>query len=148
MRAADLAEDYPSIDVTASALEAARTIGAERRPALVVLDRARPFAVLPASQVVALLVPPYVQEDPSLVRVFDEKAADAAARRLAGRTVGDLLPEARGELPVVRPEATLIECAAVMARLHTPLLVVAGRDGVMRGAVLASAVLETLVTQR
>lgn len=147
MRAADLMEDYPSIDVTASALEAARTIGAERRPAVVVLDRRRPVAVLPSSQVMALLVPPYLQEDPSLVKVYDEKAADEAARRLSGKTVGDLLPQDRRELPAVRPEATVMECAAVMARLRSPLLVVAGEDGAMRGAVVASTVLETLVAR-
>ncbi len=147
MRAADLMEEYPSIDVTASALGAARTIGAEHRPAVVVLDGVRPVAVLPSSQVMALLVPPYLQEDPSLVHVYDEKAADALARRLSGKSVGDLLPEERRELPVVRPEATLMECAAVMARLHSPLLVVAGKDGAMQGAVVASTVLERLVAR-
>jgi CBS domain-containing protein len=147
MRAADLMEDYPSIDVTASALEAARTIGSERRPAVVVLDGQRPVAVLPSSQVMALLVPPYLQEDPSLVKVYDEKAADEAVRRLSGKTVGDLLPQERRELPVVAPDATVMECAAVMARLRSPLLVVAGKDGAMQGAVVASTLLELLVAR-
>ena len=146
MRAADLMEDYPSIDVTASAYEAARTIGSERRPAVVVLDGERPVAVLPSSQVMALLVPPWLQEDPSLVQV-DEKAADEVARRLSGKTVGDLLPHERRELPVVAPDATMMECAAVMARLRSPLLVVAGKDKVMRGAVVASTLLEQLVAR-
>lgn len=142
-------EDYPSIDVSASALEAARAIVSEHRPALVVLDRGRPVTVLPGSQVIALLVPPWLQEDPSLVHVFDEKAADEAAKRLRGKAVGDVLPQEkdRRELPVVRPDSTLMECAAVMARLRTPLVVVAGKDGLMQGAVVAATLLETLLAR-
>jgi CBS domain-containing protein len=149
MRAADLMQDYPSIDVAASALDAARALVAEHRPAVVVLDRGRPLTVLPASQVIALVVPPWLQEDPSLVHVFDEKAADEAAKRLRGRTVGEVLPQEkeRRELPVVRPEATLMECAALMARLRTPVVVVAGKDGEMRGAVLAATLLEALLAR-
>ncbi|HET8605238.1 MAG TPA: CBS domain-containing protein [Marmoricola sp.] len=147
MRAVDLMEDYPSLDMTASALDAARALAAEHRPALVVLDHGRPFTVLPASQVIALLVPPWLQEDPSLVHVFDEKGADEAAKRLRGKAVRDVLPveKDRRELPVVPPTATLIECAALMARLRTPLVVVADRDGAMQGAVTAATLLETLL---
>ena len=146
MRAEDLAEDYPSIDVSAPALEAARMIGTDRRPALVVVDRGRPFTVLPGSQVLNFLIPRYLQEDPSLVRAMDEKSSDAAAARLAGKTVGDLLPhDDRVELPKVSPEATVVECAAVMARLHSPLLVVVDSLGVLQGAITASRLLEMLV---
>ncbi len=146
MRAQDLAEDYPSIDVTAPAREAARMIGTDRRPALVVVDEGRPFTVLPGSQVLNFLIPGYLQEDPSLVRAMDEKSAENAVARLAGKSVGDLLPrERRTELPKVAPDATLIECAAVMAQLHSPLLVVVDRLGVLQGAITASRLLEMLV---
>lgn len=146
MRAQDLAEDYPSIDVSAPALDAAQMIGRDRRPAVVVVDSGRPFTVLPGSQVLNFLVPRYLQEDPSLVRAVDEKSSDAVAARLAGKRVGDLLPrEQRVELPKVAPDATLVECAAVMARLHSPLLVVVDKLGVLQGAITASRLLETLV---
>ncbi len=146
MRARDLAEDYPSIDVTAPAVDAVRLIGSEHRPAVVVLDQGRPFTVLPGSQVLNFLIPGYLQEDPSLVRAMDERAADACAARLVGKTVGDLLPrERRVELPKVSPEATVMECAAVMAQMHSPLLVVVDRLGVLTGAITASRLLETLV---
>ena len=147
MRAADIMEaDYPSIDVTAPASEAARTIGVERRPAVLVLADGRPKTVLPGSQVLTFLIPGYLQEDPSLVRVYGEKAADACAARLEGKTVGDLLPVGRTvELPAVEPRATVIECAAEMARLHSPLLVVVSDDGELLGAITASRLLGALI---
>jgi CBS domain-containing protein len=146
VRALDLTVDYPTIDVSAPAIEAARMIGEEHRPAVVVLDQGRPYAVLPGSQVLNFLIPGYLQEDPSLVRAFDEKAADASAARLAGKSVLDLLRgQRRTELPQVRPEATVLECAAVMAKLHSPLLVVVDGSGVIAGIITASRLLETLV---
>lgn len=147
MRARELAEDYPSIDVSAPAIEAARMIGTDRRPAVVVLDEGRPLTVLPGSQVLRLLVPAYLQEDPSLVATLDEGYADACVARLEGRTVGDVLPreEHRVELPQAEADDTVVECAATMARLHSPLLVVVDEDGVAIGVITASRLLETLV---
>lgn len=149
MRASDLMEDFPSIDVTASAHDAARLIGRERRVAVIVTDQGRPVTVLPASAVVQVLVPAYLREDSTLVRVYDEKGADACAVNLEGKLVRDLLPPRgrRTDLPVVDAEATLLECAALMARLHVPLLVVSTEeeDGVMIGAISASKILETMV---
>lgn len=146
MRARQLSEPYPSIDVSAPAVDAARMIGAERRPAVVVLDHDRPLTVLPASQVLNFLIPGYLQEDPSLVRVYDEKAADACVRHLDGKTVGDLVPRGkRSELPEVDPDATVLECAAVMARLHSPLLVVVDDDRVLVGVITASRLLDHLI---
>lgn len=131
MRAHDLVEQYPTLDVSASAEEAARLIGNERRPALLVLDGDAVVSVLPASQVVALLIPPYLREDPSLVRVYDEKTADACVQRLAGRTVGDLIPpDQHTHVPVIDASANLLECAALMARENSPLIVVTAPAGV------------------
>jgi hypothetical protein len=147
MRAAELMEpDYPSIDLTAPASAAADMIGVERRPAVLVLENGRPVTVLPGSQVLTFLIPGYLQEDPSLLRVYGEKAADACAARLEGKSVGDLLPVGRTvELPSVGPEATVMECAAVMARLHSPLLVVVDQDGALAGAITASRLLGALI---
>ncbi|MCA1836616.1 MAG: CBS domain-containing protein [Actinobacteria bacterium] len=41
-------------------------------------------------------------------------------------------------------DATVIECAAMMARLHSPLLVVSDDDGV-HGVVTASHLLEVIL---
>ena len=72
------------------------------------------------------MIPPYVQDDPTLARVYDERGVRRADTTALGRTVADLLPERqdRDELPVVDPDATILEVAAVMARMHSPLVAV------------------------
>lgn len=146
VRAHDLAEDLPTVTLGDSAEHAARLIAEQRLPGIAVLDGGRPVAVLPASQVVRFLVPDYVQEDPSLARVLDERTADSCADELAGHTVRDLLPPRSSRVPLatVRGAATVVECAATMARLHSPLLVVADDDGV-HGILTASHLLEILL---
>ena len=146
MRAAALMEDYPSVDVSAPAQDAVRMIVVEGRPAVLVLSAGRPRTVLPASQVLNFLIPGYLQEDPSLVKVYGEDAAHTCAARLEGRSVGDVLAvNRRVELPAVAPTATLMECAAVMAKLHSPLLVVVTDDGSLAGAITASRLLGALI---
>src|ERR1700752_3332615 len=94
MRAAELAEDFPVITVDSDALDAARLLAEHRLPGIVVTDRSgKPFAVLPASQVVRFIVPRYVQDDPSLAGVLNESAADRAAEKLGGKTVREGLRE-------------------------------------------------------
>lgn len=148
MHARDLAEDYPLVRLTDDALEAARLIARQRRPGVVVVDADNhPVTVLPGSQVLRFIVPGYVLEDPSLARVYDERSADACVNRLTGRTVEEMLPpeERRHDLPQVSGEATVIECAATMARLHSPLLVVSD-DHRIHGVVTASHLLDVILT--
>jgi CBS domain-containing protein len=78
--------------------------------------------------------------------VLDEATADACARELASRRVSELLPgtERRVELASVDGDATVVECAAVMARLRSPLLVVVDEDRVL-GLVTAAHLLEVLL---
>ncbi|MEV0680206.1 CBS domain-containing protein [Actinosynnema sp. NPDC050436] len=149
MRARDLVEDYPLVRLSDDALDAARLIADQRRPAVVVVDEeGRPVTVLPASQVLSFSVPGYVQEDPSLSRVYDEKGgADVCIRNLSRRSVEEVLPpaERRYELPVAPGNATVMECAATMARLRTPLVVVTEDDGAIRGVVTASHLLQVIL---
>jgi CBS domain-containing protein len=148
VRARDLAEDYPLVQLTDDALTAARLIAEQRRPGVVVVDSdGRPVTVLPGSQVLRFIIPGYVQEDPSLARVYDERGgAEACVSKLAGRTVKELLPakEKRYELPRVSGDATVIECAATMARLHSPLLLVSDGDEI-HGVVTTSHLLEVIL---
>ncbi|MEU0878007.1 CBS domain-containing protein [Lentzea sp. NPDC005914] len=149
MRARDLAEDYPLVQLTDDALTAAQLIAEQRRPGVVVVDaEGRPVTVLPGSQVLRFIVPGYVQEDPSLARVYDEKGgAQACISKLEGRTVKELLPpkEKRYELPKVSGDATVIECAAMMARLHSPLLLVSDNDTI-HGVVTTSHLLQVILS--
>jgi CBS domain-containing protein len=100
-----------------------------------------PHSILPASQVVRFLVPTYVQDDPSLARVMNESMADRAGEKLGNKRVRDLLPGEPQELPVVNHDDTIIEVAAIMARLRSPLVAVM-RDARLVGVISASRLLE------
>jgi predicted transcriptional regulator len=139
--ARELAEDYPLVDVDTDAFDAARILAFNNLPGLVVTDsEGSPYAVLPASQVVRFVVPEYVREDPSLARVIEERAADQIARSLAGRRVRDLLPERLHELPVVRADDTVLELAALMAQVRSPLVAVVDQGRII-GVVTAARLL-------
>ena len=146
MIAGDIAEAYPVVDVGASALEAARALAKARLPGLVVTEGGRPKAILPASQVVAAMVPEYIKRDPSLAGVMGEKGAAKVMERLRGMTVADLLPARPSEFAVLKVDDTVLELAAVMARLRSPLCaVVDGREivGVVTAAHLLDLVCES-----
>lgn len=137
-----MVENVPLVGLDTSALEAARLLARDRLPGLVVADeQGRPYAILPASQVVRFLVPGYIIDDPALARVVSESVADHAADRLGSRTVRDLLPKDRPELAVVNPDDTVIEVAAIMARLRSPLVAVVDR-GRLVGVIFAARLLE------
>ena len=131
------------------ALTAARLIAERRLPGIAVVDACgRPVAVLPASQVLRVVVPDYVREDPALARVVDEAGAERlCVQRLADERVADLLPAGRHrvELAAVDGDATVLECAALMARLRSPLLVVV-EDRRVHGLLTAAHLLEVLLS--
>lgn len=141
MLARDLVEDHPSVDIGSDALEAARLLGEYHLPGLVVTaDGGRPVAVLPASQVVRFVIPDYVRDDPPLARVLNEKTADRIATELAGRTVADMLADRPTGLPVLHASDTLLELAALMARLRSPLVAIV-EDSRLLGVVTAARLL-------
>jgi len=141
-----MAEEFPVVGLDTDAREAVELLAARRLPGLIVVDeRGRPYSVLPASQVVRFLVPTYVQDDPSLARVIDESLADQAADKLSGVTVRKLLPSEPVELPVVNHDDTVVEVAAIMARLRCPLVAVV-KDNDIVGAITASRLLELVVS--
>lgn len=129
MRARDLAVGYETVSVDSDALDAARLMAEHRLPGLLVLDeRGEPKAILPASQMVKVLVPAYVIEDPTLAAVVDEKHADRLCEALAGRRVGDCLSSKAEPPPIADPDDTALEVAALMARVRSPVVAVAQRD--------------------
>ncbi len=147
MRAGEVAEPFPTVGLRTDALAAARTMGDRRLPGLIVCeDDGRPHTVLAGSQVARFMIPAYVQDDPALARVYDESASEKLLTRLSGRTVHDLLPERqeRDELPVVDEDATVLEVAALMARMRSPLVAVVDNDGGVVGAVTVSRLFEVL----
>ena len=147
MHAEEIAEDFPVVTVDSDALEAARMLAEHRLPGIVVTDSSgKPYAILPASQVVRFIVPQYVQDDPSLAGVLNESMADRAADKLGGKTVRDVLPEHLLDVPAANADDTIIEVAAIMARLRSPLLAVM-KDGKLHGVITASRLLAAALTR-
>jgi CBS domain-containing protein len=145
MRARDLAAPFPTVALATSALEAARLLAGADLPGLIVVDdRGLPTTVLAGTQVLRMAVPRYCIDDPALARVIDEEHADRFMADLADRTVAELLPRDPGELPVVDPDATVLEIAALMARARSPLVAVVGGDQ-MLGAITLDALLDRML---
>ena len=142
-----MAEEYPVLTMESDALEAAELIAEHRLPGLVVTDQDRPRSILPASQVVRFLVPGYVQDDPSLAHVLDESMADQVAKSLGGKSVGDLITKEAPELAVVNADDTIIEVAAIMARLRCPLAAVM-RDDHLVGVITATRLLQAALAAK
>jgi len=72
---------------------------------------------------------------------MNESMADHAGDRLASKRVRDLLPAERRELAAVNHDDTIIEVAAIMARLRCPLAAVMKGDKLI-GVISASRLLE------
>lgn len=147
MRARDLAEPYPMVELDTDALTAVRLFEGRRLPGLIVVDAdGRPFTVLPGSQVLRFAIPRYVQDDPKLAQVFDERSSDELWSRLSEVTVRDVLPRSEDpqELPVVDGDATSLQIAAVMARMRSPVVAVV-EEGEVLGAVTVSRLLQHLL---
>jgi CBS domain-containing protein len=142
VRAEKIAEEFPVVALNSNALDAVRLLASRRLPGLVVTDTAgTPVTILPASQVVRLLVPPYVLDDPSLAGVLSESMADRVADKLGGKTVQAVLPKPTPDMTTVKADDTIIEVAAAMARNRSPLVAVIGGDGLV-GVITASRLLE------
>ncbi|MFI7068410.1 CBS domain-containing protein [Kribbella sp. NPDC050124] len=145
MRAGELAASYPTVDLGTPVVEAARLMADENLPGLIVVDGERPVTILPGTQVLRLAVPGYCQDDPALARVIDESSADVFLRNLGDRSVADALPNEQRELPVLSPDATVLEVAAVMARARSPLVAIAEDDGSLIGVITLDALLERVL---
>jgi CBS domain-containing protein len=147
MHAEDMAEEFPVITVDTNALDAARVLAEHRLPGILVTDKSgKPYAVLPASQVVRFIVPTYVQDDPSLAGVISESWADKAAEKLGDKKVHDVLPEHLTDVPAANSDDTIIEVAAIMARYRSPLIAVM-KDHKLHGVITASRLLDAALRQ-
>jgi CBS domain-containing protein len=141
VRAEDLEEQFPIVPIDSDAVDAARKIAEHNLPGLLVTDTAgKPCAVLPAFAILRFILPRYVQDDLALAGVLGEPTPDQAVQNLAGKTVGDMLPDNVGDIPSVDARATVTKAAAEMARLRSPLLAVT-KDGKLHGVITASRLL-------
>ena len=141
MQAAEIDEQFPVVGIDSPALEAARMLAEHSLPGIVVVTAdGQLYAVLPASEVVRFIVPSYVQDDPVLARVLAESMADRAAEKLGGKTLRELLPQHQLTLPAASADDTIIEVAAMMGRLRSPLIAVM-QQGRLHGVITASRLL-------
>ena len=125
MQARELASPYPTVRMDTDGLTAARLLTEHNRPGLIVVDEHdHPIAVLPGSQVLRVMIPKYVQDDPALARVLEEEYADTLCNSLADHTVKELVPRDQPALPVANPDDTVLEIAAMMAANRSPLVAV------------------------
>ncbi|MBZ5739079.1 CBS domain-containing protein [Nocardioides mangrovi] len=153
MKARDLAIPFPAVREDQPALQAARLLVEEGRPGLIVVDEHdHPVAVLPGSQVLRLLIPGYIQSDPTLAAVVDDDFVDHMCDTLEGKTVAQLLRKDRSKLPLVEADDSVLQVAALMAAERSPLVgVVEGKGAAspLLGGITLSAVLgELLPTDR
>ena len=141
MRAEDLEEQFPIVPIDSDAVDAARKIAEHNLPALLVTDTSgKPYAVLPAFAILRFILPRYVQDDLALAGVLGEPTPDQAVQNLAGKTVGDVLPDYVRDIPSVDARATITKVAAEMSRLRSPLIAVT-KDGKLHGVITASRLL-------
>jgi CBS domain-containing protein len=142
VRAEQIAEDFPVVRSDSDAIDAVRLIAEHRLPGLVITDPSgRPLQILPASEVVRLLLPAYIQDDPALAGVIGELNADRVAEKLSGKSIAEILPRTAAQLASVSADDTIIEVAAVMARERSPLAAVV-TDGRLIGVITASRLLD------
>ena len=146
MQARDLVSDFPTVGMDLPAVEAARLLAARNLPGLIVVaSDGSPETILPGTQVLRMAVPAYCQDDPIVARVIDEDHADLFMTELGDRTVRECLPERQRELPVVDPDASVLEIAALMARTRTPLVAVVDETEGMTGAITLDALLDRVL---
>jgi signal-transduction protein with cAMP-binding, CBS, and nucleotidyltransferase domain len=140
MRAADLDEQFPIVQLDSDATEAARKIAEHGLPGLVIADASnKPYAVILASEMLHFVLPRYVQDNVSLAGVLGDALADHA-QNLAGKTVADLLPKDLRKVPCVDARDGVIKVAAEMSQQRCQLMAVTER-GTLHGVITASHLL-------
>jgi CBS domain-containing protein len=130
VRAADLQVALPVVRRETTAVEAGRLIAEGGLVGLVIANKAGiPSAILSPVDVLQLMVPDYVLDDPSLAGVFDEKGAGELWDRLDERTIGELLDDdgvTVRRMLTIEPDDTLLEVAARMVDARTQIARVTG----------------------
>jgi hypothetical protein len=106
-----------------TAIQATRMIHDNALHGIIVADRhGRPRFTVSSVDVLRLLVPEYIVEDPALARVLDADAAREVLARMAPRTIAALFDDGESvvrEIAVVPEDASPLEIAAELIRSRT-----------------------------
>lgn len=152
MQLSELATSLPVVTRHTSGLEAARRIAGDRLTALVVADETgHPVSVIPAVDVLGLLIPIYLREDTRLAAVLDDAAAEELWAAAGHRTVGELLDDDDVrvfDILTVEPDASLVEVATLMAAAHTSIALLDEPDAGEPRFIILPTVLDAALTSR
>ncbi|MEU7153009.1 CBS domain-containing protein [Streptomyces sp. NPDC045456] len=145
MRARDLMEPYPYVYAHEEALTAAHQLVDHRLPALLVLDSVGgPFALVPSCEFVRTFVPSYAVQHPGLSQCLHEEEITCGPEDLREMTVIEWLPD-RTRPPMVGPDCSVVQAAALMARRRSALVAVVTREG--RSTHLLGVITATRMTE-
>lgn len=145
MHAADIVENLPTAGLDDEILSAISTLVQHRLPGLAVVDeQAHVVGCVSAVDLLRASLPRYLHGDSRLGRVLDESAADQIVRTLAGVRVRDAVREL-APVPAVRPQATAVELAELMAERGSPIVLVETEGAGTPGVVTVNHLLELLV---
>jgi CBS domain-containing protein len=146
MHAAGVVETLPTAHLDEDLLAAIRTVVRHRLPGLIATDaQGGLVGYLSSTDLLRLALPGYLRDEPCLARVFDEEHADRIAATLVGTRVGDVIGQPADRVSVVRPQATVVELAELMARQCCPLVLVEREGGGILGIVTANRLLDAMV---
>nr|WSZ18880.1 CBS domain-containing protein [Streptomyces canus] len=147
--ARDLARPYPTVRVDDDAQQAARLMVRERLPALLVLDQVEcPYAIVPAAQLLQVLVPEGGHQDSLMALVSSDRFNAGLRGTLSGRSVADWLLRRRATPGLVGPDDSPSEAAALMTRKGCPVVGVIEHEGgtvTLLGAITADVLLEHFI---
>jgi CBS domain-containing protein len=145
MRARELAAKVPTVSPADPVARAVRVMAGAHLPGLIVVDDdGHPHTVLPGTQVLLLTVPRAHREGQALARTIDEPHADAFWHELGNLSVGDCLPRSLARPAIVHEDATLLEIAALMGRVRSPLVAVVDDADRLVGGITLDRVLNRL----
>jgi CBS domain-containing protein len=145
MQARDIAVQLPTVTLHDPVIKAVKVMAMAQMPGMIIVDEAhRPKVVLPGTQVLRMTVLQSYQRDQALARAIDEAHADHFWQELGQRSVSDCLPPGLGKPTVVPEDATLLEVANLMARLHCPLIAVVNDTGRLFGAITLNNLVASL----
>ena len=147
MRARDLVGAVPDRDLDTPAIDAARLLAGQDLPGLIVVDDRGPAVDDPARHPGAADGGPVVLPGRPGAGPGDRRGGRRRVPARAGRPHrrASACPSSQRELPVVDPDATVLEIAALMARTRSPLVAVVDRKEGLLGAVTLDALLDRLV---
>jgi CBS domain-containing protein len=147
MRAAVLADPFPTVTLSTATIDAARLLVRDHVTRLIVVDAAqRPMTMLEGTRLLHNAVPTSGRDDSVRARMVEEPAASIFPRDVAEGTVNDVLPSPMPDLPVVGVDASLLEAAAAMAECGIPLVAVVSTNDALVGAITVDAVLDRLLS--